>query len=296
MDDSMLHGAPHYRADGFPGQRLCVVPQPQVRAALDDPITRRLTVTDAGYFPHAAGHRRVRARGVDETIVLLCTAGEGAVLLDGVWHTVSRAQCAVIPAGAPHEYRASTDDPWTIWWVHLRGSDVAELTGPVLGTSRPVTRLQSLDRAIALFDEIVGLLEHRLSPAALVAASGLGWQLLTRIAVDSTVPAEGSALERAMRYLEDRIDGTISVGELASLVGVSGSHLSALFRRATGGGPAAFHTSVKMTRARALLDTTDASIAEVATAVGYADPLYFSRHFRRLHGVSPSGYRAKAKG
>ena len=296
MDDSMLHGAPHYRADGFPGQRLCVVPQPQVRAALDDPITRRLTVTDAGYFPHAAGHRRVRARGGDETIVLLCTAGEGTVLLDGVWHTVSRAQCAVIPAGAPHEYRASTDDPWTIWWVHLRGSDVAELTGPVLGTSRPVTRLQSLDRAIALFDEIVGLLEHRLSPAALVAASGLGWQLLTRIAVDSTVPAEGSALERAMRYLEDRIDGTISVGELASLVGVSGSHLSALFRRATGGGPAAFHTSVKMTRARALLDTTDASIAEVATAVGYADPLYFSRHFRRQHGVSPSGYRAKAKG
>ena len=296
MDDSMLHGASHYRADGFPGQRLCVVPQPQVRAALDDPITRRLTVTDAGYFPHAAGHRRVRARGVDETIVLLCTAGEGAVLLDGVWHTVGTAQCAVIPAGAAHEYRASTDDPWTIWWVHLRGSDVAELTGPVLGTSRPVTRLQSLDRALALFDEIVGLLEHRLSPAALVAASGLGWQLLTRIAVDSTVPAEGSALERAMRYLEDRIDGTISVGELASLVGVSGSHLSALFRRATGGGPAAFHTSVKMTRARALLDTTDASIAEVATAVGYADPLYFSRHFRRQHGVSPSGYRAKAKG
>ena len=99
-----------------------------------------------------------------------------------------------------------------------------------------------------------------------------------------------------MRYLESRIDGTIQVGELAAIVGMSPSHLSALFREATGGGPASFHTSLKMARARVLLDTTAASIAEVATAVGYADPLYFSRHFRRVHGISPSRYRSHHKG
>ena len=39
--------------DGFADQRLCVVPQPAVQAATQRAVTRRLVVTDAGYFPEA---------------------------------------------------------------------------------------------------------------------------------------------------------------------------------------------------------------------------------------------------
>jgi AraC-like DNA-binding protein len=99
-----------------------------------------------------------------------------------------------------------------------------------------------------------------------------------------------------MRYLEERVDGAIRVSDLARLVGVSTSHLGALFRDATGGGVLAYHTALKMARARRLLDTTDLHVAEVAREVGYPDPFYFSRQFRRVHGVSPSDYRVQRKG
>ncbi|MFK4115127.1 AraC family transcriptional regulator [Microbacterium sp. NPDC006705] len=287
---------PHDRIDGFENQRLVVVPRPQVDIALDRPGTRRLTVTDAGYFPAAAGHRRVRAHGASETIIILCVSGSGTVSIDGQEHALTRGACVIIPPHRSHVYQASHTDPWTIWWMHLRGSDVAELSSSMLGAPRPLTRLRSVDRVSALFDEIVSLLERRLSQAHLLSASGLAWHLLTRIEADSVLPADGSPLERAMRYLEARVDGSIQVAELADLVGMSPSHLSALFRRATGGGPGAFHTGVKMARARELLDTTELPIADVATAVGYADPLYFSRHFRRVHGVNPTTYRAQHKG
>lgn len=204
--------------------------------------------------------------------------------------------CVVIPAGAAHDYRSSTDDPWTIWWMHVRGTDAAELTGALLGVPRPVARLRAVDGVVALFDELVGHLERRPSPAQLLAASGVAWHLLARLAADSILPAEGSPLERAMRFLETRVDSNIQVAELAGMVGLSPSHLSALFRRATGGGPGAFHTAVKMARARSLLDTTPSTVTEVAAAVGYGDPLYFSRHFRRVHGMNPSTYRAQRKG
>ncbi|MGW9111758.1 helix-turn-helix domain-containing protein [Microbacterium sp. NPDC055683] len=253
-------------------------------------------VTDAGYFPAAAGHRRVRERGAAETIVMLCVTGSGTVHLGDAAHPLTSGACIVIPAHQPHEYVASRDDPWTIWWMHVRGTDVAELTGPLLGIPRPLTRLRSIEGVAALFDELVGLLERRLSPVQLVAAAGVAWQLLTRIVADSILPAEGSPLERAMRFLEARVDGNIPVAELAAMVGLSPSHLSALFRRATGGGPGAFHTSLKMARARGLLDTTSSSVSEIAAAVGYADPLYFSRHFRRVHGMNPTRYRALHKG
>lgn len=283
-----------HRADGFADQRLCVVPRPQVESALRAPVTRRLTVTDAGYFPRATGHFRERPQGEAETIVLVCTAGSGTVVLHGAEHTLTPGTSIALPAGSPHRYAASERDPWTIWWMHVRGTDAGELTAP--GPAGRLVRLRAVDRVVALFDELVTLLEHRISPAHLLASSGVAWNLLTRLSADSTLPAAGSPLERAMRYLEARVEGSIRVAELAALVGLSPSHLSALFRQATGSGPAAFHTSLRMARARSLLDTSPLSVAEVASAVGYADPLYFSRQFRRVHAVSPSAYRAQRKG
>ena len=292
--DETTHRTAAHRADGFADQRLCVVPRPQVELALAAPVTRRLTVTDAGLFPHASGHFRVRTQGAAETIVLVCTSGSGTVTFGGDEYTMNPGTSIAIAAGTPHEYRSSDSDAWTIWWLHVRGTDAAELTAPANGI--PLVRLRAVDRVVALFDELVTLLERRISPAHLVAASGIAWNLLTRITVDRTLPAEGSPLERAMRYLETRIDGSIQVADLSALVGLSPSHLSALFRQATGGGPAAFHTSLKMGRARSLLDTTTLSVAEVGALVGYTDPLYFSRQFRRVHDVSPTVYRAQHKG
>ena len=78
--------------------------------------------------------------------------------------------------------------------------------------------------------------------------------------------------------------------------GVSPSHLRAQFRRATGGGVLAHQTALRMARARLLLDTTTATVGEVAHEVGYEDQFYFSRHFRRLHEASPTEYRARDKG
>ena len=296
MDETPITGALSYRKDGFENQRLCVVPRPEAQAALERAGTRRITVTDAGYFPAATGHRRVRPNGAAETIVILCVAGAGLVRIAGTAYALTPGTCITIPAHQPHDYQASLEDPWTIWWMHVRGTDVSELTGPLLGIPRPLTSLRAIDGVAALFDELVSLLERRHSPAHLLAASGVAWQLLTRVVADSILPADGSPLERAMHFLEARVDSNIQVRELAAMVGMSPSHLSALFRRATGSGPGAFHTSVKMARARSLLDTTSASIGEVASAVGYADPLYFSRHFRRVHGVSPTQYRAQHKG
>ncbi|WP_284328214.1 helix-turn-helix transcriptional regulator [Demequina litorisediminis] len=116
------------------------------------------------------------------------------------------------------------------------------------------------------------------------------------MAADRVTPGAGSPLERAIGYLEDNVARAVAVGDLAALVGVSASHLGALFRQATGGGVLAYQTSLRMGRARGLLDGTELTVAEVAAAVGYDDPLYFSRRFSRVHGLSPRAYRALGKG
>lgn len=285
------------RADGFERQRLSVVPRPAVDAALSRPVTARMLVTDAGYFPHADHHARHRPDGIAETIVIVCVDGAGWVETAGARSLVSPGTAVVIPAGTPHSYGASLPGPWTIWWCHVRGSDVAELVAATgVEPGRVTLSLRAVDRVTSLLDEISHALSRDTTPARLIATAGMAWRLLTQLAVDRAIPDEGTPVERALRYLEERVDGRVQVPELASLVGVSPSHLAALFRTATGGGVLAHHHALKMARARDLLDTTSLSVAEVGRAVGMDDPFYFSRQFRRTHGMSPRTYRETRKG
>lgn len=256
-----------------------------------------MLVTDAGYFPVAHRHGRHRPDGAAESIVIVCGSGTGWADIDGARIHIARGTALVIPGDVPHSYGADDDNPWTIWWCHVRGTDVPELVDAT--GVRPGARtieLRSPDRVTAVLDEIAVSLSRDTTPARIVAASGLAWNLFTLLAADRALPRRGTPLERAMRYLEDRVDGQVQVPELAALVGVSPSHLAALFRDATGGGVLAHHNGLKMARARTLLDTTSMTVAEVARAVGRDDPFYFSRQFSRTHGMSPRAYRELRKG
>ncbi|QAY64565.1 helix-turn-helix domain-containing protein [Xylanimonas allomyrinae] len=283
--------------DGFPEQRLVAVPRPLVEAALQQPITRRLVVTDAGYFPQAPDHLVARPEGIGEHVAILCTSGRGWVRFGERRHPVGSGQALVIPATIPHEYGSGAEDPWAIWWVHAAGKDAGELVSAIGPRAhRPTFEIRVVERAVALIDEAVTSLERGASAATLIAASGAVWKLLAQLAVDRILPPPGSPLQRAMAYLEARVESRVRVSELAAMVGVSPSHLTALFGEATGGGVLAYHTELRMARARRLLDTTGLSVSEIAQDSGYGDALYFSRHFRKHHALSPTEYRRREHG
>lgn len=299
MDDSTIlsNNRVVYLPDGFCGERTAVVPRPILMTALDRAPTRRLAVTDAGFFPRAAAHRRERPGGAGETIVIVCAAGTGWVDVDGHLFRIEPDSAVVIPSGTPHAYGASDNDPWTIWWFHVRGTDTADLLEAMgVAPEHPVIPLRATERTARHVEEIIAVLERSTTPAALIATAGMAWHLMARLAAERLMPEEGAPLQRAIHYLEDRIDVRVGVAELAQVVGSSPSHLSALFRAVTGGGITAHHLALKMARARVLLDTTSLSVAEIASRVGMDDPLYFSRRFRREHGLSPSTYRETGKG
>ncbi len=277
--------------DGLRPQRLYAVPRRQVTAALTAPVTRRLVVTDAGYSPAQARFGVARTDGARRTVVVICAGGSGWADVGGTRHRIGAGAALVIPAGTPHAYGASPSSPWTVWWCHLRGSDVPELV-EALGS--PVVPIRYLDRAVALADEIVGRLSRDDdAPGRLVGVSGTAWKLLTQLIADrAAAPPPDDPLERAMDYLVSRLDGTVRVPELAALVGVSPSHLTTLFRRATGAGVHAYQTTLRMERARLLLTTTESTVSEIARDVGYGDPFHFSRQFRHLHAMSPTEFRS----
>lgn len=283
--------------EGFHNQRLSVLPRSVVKDALGRRPLRHLVVTHAGYYPHADRHLMRRPGGAPETIVLVCADGTGYVELAGQHHRLGAGHAVVIPSGVPHTYGTTAERPWSIWWCHLQGADIGELlSAGEFDALRPLVTLRNVERVVALLDEILTNLERDHAPVRLLATTAAAWRLLAQLAVDRLEPAPGDPLERAMDYVKDRMDSPLRVPELATMVGVSPSRLGALFRRATGGGIIAYQTSLRMARARHLLDTTSAPVKEIADEIGYDDSYYFSRLFRRIHDLSPTEYRQRIKG
>lgn len=282
-------------SDGFPGQRMAVLPRPRVAEALGSPGTGRLLVTDCGYFPEASSHGRRRPQGVPQAVVLVCTEGRGWCEIDGVRHEVAAGRVVILPPGVPHAYGADDDQPWTLWWAHLAGRDLPELleaAGPSV-----VREARDVFAVAALVQDALRRLERDTTAGSLLAAAGAAWHLLAELAADRTAEhGRGDALEQAAAYLREHLAEHIEVAELAAMARLSPSHFAALFRRHYGAPVLQYQTQVRMARARTLLDTTDQPIPRIAASVGYPDSFYFSRQFRRVHGVPPTRYRALGKG
>jgi AraC family transcriptional regulator, arabinose operon regulatory protein len=284
---------------GFTGERLRVLPAPILTEAASSGPTRRLLVTDCGYFPHAAQHLRSRPKGARQTIVIVCIEGSGWCRLEGELHPVSAGQALVIPAGVPHSYGSDETTPWSVWWLHVDGTDVADLVAATgATTSRPVLPVAHPARAVALIDEAISAMEKDESPSSLVMAAGATWHLLAMLAAGKHQVEQGrpDPVAMAIACLQQDLSVKMSVGELAATVGLSPSHLSALFRKATGCGPGEYQTRLRMSASRDLLDSTDLPVSTIGRHVGYADAYYFARQFRAAHGMTATQYRSRAKG
>jgi AraC family transcriptional regulator, arabinose operon regulatory protein len=301
MDESMV-ASPEvhaHRREGFPGQRMRVLPRPLVANALASPPMSQLLVTDVGYFPRASTHGRARKHGAAQHVVIVCAAGRGTCTLPSGVHQVRAGQALAIPAGLPHRYEADADEPWTIWWMHLVGQQVPSLLAAIGATpEQPVFGLGDPARVVSLIDTIIRRMERDETMATLLASSGAAWHAMALLAADRrTISRQQSdPIEATIEHLRANVSTRISLADLAGMAGLSVSHYSALFRRATGYGALEYQTRLRMGTARELLDTTDRPIASIAAQVGYTDSLYFSRQFRRIHGTSPTEYRSHDKG
>lgn len=281
--------------DGFAGQRMVVVPRPAVRAALERPVTGRLVVTDAGFFPHAARHGRARPGGAREHVLLVCTDGAGWCRTPAGRFDVRPGDVVLLPSGAAHEYAATERDPWTLWWLHATGPDADELAGAARGAAGgPVSHLREPATVASLVSQVIDALDEG-TAGGLVRAAGAAWHALAHVVATgrrSPGPAP-DPVERAVEHLRATTPRRTAVPALAAMVGLSPSQLGALFRAQVGTSPLQYQTRLRMARARELLDATDLPVAAVATTCGYDDPLYFSRQFARTHGTSPTAYRAR---
>jgi AraC-like DNA-binding protein len=111
--------------------------------------------------------------------------------------------------------------------------------------------------------------------------------------IDRSMGDERSVVRAIRTYLEEHYTENVTLEDLSSLSGLSGYHLIRVFRADTGLPPHAYLEQIRVNRARLLL-RTGAAIAEVALSTGFNDQSHFSRHFKKMTGVTPGQYQKTA--
>lgn len=123
-------------------------------------------------------------------------------------------------------------------------------------------------------------------------------QILSRVLAFRDSQSNGQVkhlVKQAKEYISGHYrDPNLSLDEVAGQVNLSASHFSVVFSHETCQTFKEYLIEVRMRKAKELLRTTDHRTAEIAYAVGYADPHYFSSAFKKHTGQAPTEFRSKA--
>lgn len=112
-----------------------------------------------------------------------------------------------------------------------------------------------------------------------------------RILFEYRSTRENPVITRAKAYIEEHINGELSLDQTADAVGVNPYYLSKLFKDETGSNFIDFVNENRLQKAKTLLKKGELSIKEISFDCGYSDQNYFSKIFRRKFGITPTEFR-----
>lgn len=255
-----------------------------------------LAVYNVGFQQCDPGHAwgpAVRAH----YLIHLVTAGRGTFRFDGKTYSLKKGDLFLALAGRIVAYQADLEDPWEYYWVGFQGADakrMLQLAG--LSEASPVIQVPKEGRAK---ERLLQIYEARgNTPAADATMVGYLYLLLGSLIRESAGQpgAYGTQqyLEQAMRFIQYNYADNITVADMARYADVSRSQLYRAFMEQCGLSPHAYLQKFRINTACGLLRSRRYTVSEVAGSVGFNDPLYFSRIFRRLKGISPTAYQRAA--
>lgn len=107
---------------------------------------------------------------------------------------------------------------------------------------------------------------------------------------------ENQLVRKAQNYIQENYQKDLSLDEVSRQLDLSPYYFSKLFKEETGSNFVEYVTNLRIARAKELLARDDCSMKEICAEVGYSDPNYFSRIFKKNVGVTPTEYRGSERG
>ena len=103
--------------------------------------------------------------------------------------------------------------------------------------------------------------------------------------------AHPEPVRRALAFMETNVAKPLTLAEVAREARLSKQHFCRVFHRAVGVSPLRFLVRLRLRVAKGVLWHEGSTVKQAAMAAGFEDPHHFTRVFRRLEGITPTGFR-----
>jgi AraC-like DNA-binding protein len=232
---------------------------------------------------------------------MFMVAGRGTGGYQGKPWAARKGDAVLMDLRQPHWYWADASDPWEMYWLRFDGPGTAEIVDHLLNSAgTPVIPFASEKRVHSDFNALFSVMKNR-PPAneawvchylAALFANVMEGMQRRQPADKDTLENAPAGIAAALELLRSQHARTISLQELARAARMSLFHFTRRFKVSTGFTPMEYLEKYRISRAQDLvLSRSQMRLKEIASAVGYEDPAYFSRIFRKRTGVSPREYR-----
>ena len=216
--------------------------------------------------------------------------GSGEILLDGVWKKVKAGDTYILRAGEAHAYRADKGDPWKKIWINYQADYITAFMDAygIQSALYPATDTRkyfelAMETAkmevssVELCRTVADCVHKIISFAASKRAYGVG--------------SSDSDEYRIREELNASLYRKLDLDELSEKLHVSKSNIIRIFKKRYGVTPYEYLLASKIDAAKALLQSTQMTVREIADRLCISDEHYFSTLFCNRVGVRPSEFR-----
>lgn len=224
---------------------------------------------------------------------LYCTEGSGTLIIDGNTFIIKPGMAFFLPAKYPHEYY-SNETVWDTHWVVLAGFAVTE-TLHNLGFHKPlVFELNNLKLIEFYFKRMHEAINGDKAYGTFRAAGCLYefiLELYRQFSVSTTINVIPPIVIKATDYINENFTTSITMEQLCKETNVSSHYLCRLFRSSINTRPMEYVAKCRIQKAKELLMTTDKSLEQIASEIGFCESSYLCRLFKRYVGMTPTQFR-----
>lgn len=227
----------------------------------------------------------IRKNGREDWSLFYCEAGcmyfENQILRAGeIW---------IYKPHTPQSYTVLHKDSTVYRFLHFTGTDVENIFSSFgIPYSTPIKPKNKI--SAELFDEIRKNILHD-DIASSLRAECLILRLIMRLSDIRPRKTEMNIMTQVTEAMSHSFSENYDAGKYADMLHISESRFNHIFKETVGIPPHLYYTELRMDNACRLLTDTKLKIKEIAEYSGYSDPLYFTQAFKKLKGITPSGYR-----
>lgn len=256
----------------------------------------------------------------DRNIAIIILDGKCSFTILGETMTLQRGDLLLIPAGQEYHRRPVNNQSCRFAYIHfttakeiehIEYSDYETGLDSFAEEKASVSNLflpqvfsieKDIDNISMLLDLIIRQSRYTDSIHTFSASLALTQLLILSqrevvkehsVSIGKTASYMNDSLRKSVKYIHAHIGERISLDDLCTLINVTPQHLIRLFKRGLGMSPVEYINHVKVSHAIQLLGQSNLTVEEIAYKLGFSNPSYFSRVFRKHNGNAPNEERER---